>query len=35
MATKITNELVFRNLPRRAPESHKGSYGKVLAVRCV
>ncbi len=32
MATKITNELVFRNLPRRAPESHKGSYGKVLAV---
>lgn len=32
MATKITNELVFRNLPRRAAESHKGSYGKVLAV---
>ena len=32
MATKITNDLVFRNLPRRAPESHKGSYGKVLAL---
>ncbi|WP_367924851.1 NAD(P)H-hydrate dehydratase [uncultured Ruthenibacterium sp.] len=32
MATKITNELVFRNLPHRSPESHKGSYGKVLAV---
>lgn len=32
MATKITNDLVFCNLPRRAPESHKGSYGKVLAL---
>ena len=32
MATKITNDFVFRNLPRRAPESHKGRYGKVLAL---
>ena len=28
----ITRELVFSLLPPRAPESHKGNYGKVLAV---
>ena len=26
----ITRELVFSLLPPRAPESHKGNYGKVL-----
>ena len=28
----ITNEMVFAALAPRAPESHKGSYGRVLAV---
>ena len=28
----ITREMVFSLLPPRAPESHKGNYGKVLAV---
>lgn len=32
MALKITREMVFSALPTRAPESHKGTYGKVLAV---
>ncbi len=28
----VTNEMVFAALPPRSPESHKGSYGRVLAV---
>ncbi len=28
----VTNEMVFAALPPRAPESHKGTYGRVLAV---
>ena len=32
MAKEITASLVFEHLPARKPDSHKGSYGKVLAV---
>lgn len=32
MTIKITAEAVFSALPVRAPQSHKGTYGKVLAV---
>lgn len=28
----LNREYVFSRLPRRAPESHKGNYGKLLAV---
>ena len=28
----ITEELVWQCLPRRSPQSHKGTYGKVLAI---
>lgn len=28
----LNREYVFSHLPRRAPESHKGNYGKLLAV---
>ncbi len=31
-ATVITNQMVFSALPPRSPESHKGSYGRLLAV---
>ena len=32
MPAVITNEMVFAALPPRPPESHKGAYGRVLAV---
>ena len=32
MAPEITSEFVWQNIPRRARESHKGTFGSVLAV---
>ena len=32
MAVEITAEYVWQNIPRRARESHKGTFGSVLAV---
>lgn len=32
MAKEITAELVFDQLTARRPDSHKGSYGRVLCV---
>jgi len=32
MAVEITEEFVWQNIPRRARESHKGTFGSVLAV---
>ena len=32
MAPEITEEFVWQNIPRRARESHKGTFGSVLAV---
>ena len=32
MAAEITSEFVWQNIPRRARESHKGTFGSVLAV---
>lgn len=32
MAKEITASLVFEHLPARKPDSHKGSYGKLLCV---
>jgi len=32
MATEITSEFVWQNIPRRARDSHKGTFGTVLAV---
>ena len=32
MSTEITQEFVWRNIPRRARNSHKGTFGSVLAV---
>lgn len=32
MAAEITSEFVWQNIPRRARESHKGSFGSVLTV---
>ena len=32
MSTEITAEFVWRNIPRRARDSHKGTFGSVLAV---
>ena len=32
MAAEITSEFVWQNIPRRARESHKGTFGSVLTV---
>ena len=32
MAVEITEEFVWQNIPRRARDSHKGTFGSVLAV---
>ena len=32
MAVEITEEFVWQNIPRRARDSHKGTFGTVLAV---
>ena len=32
MAVEITSEFVWKNIPRRARDSHKGTFGSVLAV---
>ena len=32
MAVEITEELVWQSIPRRARDSHKGTFGSVLAV---
>ncbi len=32
MAVEITSEFVWQNIPRRARDSHKGTFGTVLAV---
>ena len=32
MSTEITSEFVWQNIPRRARDSHKGTFGSVLAV---
>lgn len=32
MATELTQEMIWARIPARDPESHKGSYGSVLAV---
>ena len=32
MAKEITASLVFEHLPARKPDSHKGSYGKLVIV---
>ena len=32
MAVEITEEFVWQNIPRRPRDSHKGTFGSVLAV---
>ena len=32
MAVEITEEFVWQNIPPRARDSHKGTFGSVLAV---
>ena len=32
MAAEITEEFVWQNIPRRPRDSHKGTFGSVLAV---
>ena len=32
MSTEITSEFVWHNIPPRPRDSHKGSFGTVLAV---
>ena len=32
MAVEITEEFVWQSIPRRARDSHKGTFGSVLAV---
>ena len=35
MAVEITEEFVWQSIPPRARDSHKGTFGSVLAEMCI